>query len=100
MGALLLGTGERELVEASPFDRVWGIGFREKDVIKAGRDRWGQNLLGKALMEVRGLLRAEEDAGGEAHDVTVAGSENVGEEEEGKGMDLNDTQEHKREVEI
>jgi ribA/ribD-fused uncharacterized protein len=55
---LLLATGERELVEASPSDRIWGVGYVEKD---AGRNRvkWGQNLLGKALMEVRGRIREE-----------------------------------------
>lgn len=54
----LLGTGERELVEASPMDRIWGIGFAEMDA-GANRHRWGQNLLGKALMEVRRRLREE-----------------------------------------
>ncbi|KAF2006855.1 DUF1768-domain-containing protein [Amniculicola lignicola CBS 123094] len=55
----LLETGERELVEASPMDRIWGIGFGEKNAGKM-RDRWGQNLLGKALMNVRARLREEE----------------------------------------
>ncbi|CAF1199266.1 unnamed protein product [Didymodactylos carnosus] len=27
----LLGTGNRKLVEASPMDRIWGIGFSAKD---------------------------------------------------------------------
>jgi ribA/ribD-fused uncharacterized protein len=27
---LLLGTGTKELVEASPFDRLWGIGYSQK----------------------------------------------------------------------
>lgn len=55
---LLLGTGEREIVEASPMDRVWGIGF---GAARAGsvRGRWGLNLLGKALMAVRDELRKE-----------------------------------------
>jgi ribA/ribD-fused uncharacterized protein len=56
----LLGTGERELVEASPMDRIWGIGFG-KERAAANRGRWGQNLLGKALMQVRQELQAEED---------------------------------------
>jgi predicted NAD-dependent protein-ADP-ribosyltransferase YbiA (DUF1768 family) len=46
----LLATGERVLVEDSPYDYVWG-----------GRDRSGgysgRNLLGVALMEVRLELR-------------------------------------------
>lgn len=60
---LLLATGDRELVEASPFDRVWGIGFRAGDALRVSRDQWGANLLGKALMRVRDELRNE--AGGE-----------------------------------
>ncbi|KDQ49468.1 hypothetical protein JAAARDRAFT_42890 [Jaapia argillacea MUCL 33604] len=56
----LEGTGERELVEASPRDRIWGIGFGEKNAIGRGRAAWGLNLLGKALMEVRRTLREEE----------------------------------------
>jgi len=55
----LLGTGTRELVEASPRDRVWGIGFG-KDRAESVRERWGLNLLGKALMETRGRIRMEE----------------------------------------
>ena len=59
----LLATGDRLLVEASPLDRVWGVGFTEKNA-GANRHRWGQNLLGKALMVVRGRLE-EERAGAE-----------------------------------
>jgi ribA/ribD-fused uncharacterized protein len=56
---MLLATGDRELVEASPVDRIWGIGFKEEDA-ERNRKRWGQNLLGKALMEVRKRVREEE----------------------------------------
>lgn len=52
----LLSTGDRELVEASPFDRIWGIGFRAADA-EAARPAWGENLLGKELMAVRDILR-------------------------------------------
>ena len=57
----LLATGNRELVEASPYDRVWGIGFAAKEA-GANRARWGENLLGKALAIVRARIR-ERDAG-------------------------------------
>lgn len=59
---LLLETGERELVEATPVDRIWGVGFTEKEAEK-NRYRWGQNLLGKALERVRERLREEEEEG-------------------------------------
>jgi ribA/ribD-fused uncharacterized protein len=54
----LLGTGERVLVEASPYDRIWGIGLgRDADGAK-DPERWrGDNLLGFALMEARERLR-------------------------------------------
>jgi len=48
----LLGTGELILVEASPRDRIWGIGFGEKRAM-GEQERWGLNLLGQALMRVR-----------------------------------------------
>ncbi|EME41405.1 hypothetical protein DOTSEDRAFT_176519 [Dothistroma septosporum NZE10] len=54
----LLATGERELVEASPADRIWGIGFGAADA-EANRDKWGENRLGKAIMNVRERLRSE-----------------------------------------
>lgn len=56
----LLNTGERVLVEASPVDRVWGIGLAATDEGALDPKRWrGPNLLGFALMEARGRLRAE-----------------------------------------
>ena len=55
----LIDTGKRELVEASPRDRIWGIGYGAAAAMKVGRSRWGQNLLGKALMEVRRALAEE-----------------------------------------
>lgn len=60
--ALLLATGERELVEASPMDKIWGVGFGAERA-ESERERWGLNLLGKALMSVREKLRAEEAGG-------------------------------------
>ncbi|KAB5530543.1 hypothetical protein GE09DRAFT_395626 [Coniochaeta sp. 2T2.1] len=58
---LLLSTGERELVEASRFDPIWGIGFSAADAETTDRSLWGLNLLGKALMEVRKRLKEEDD---------------------------------------
>ncbi|MEV0176894.1 NADAR family protein [Streptomyces sp. NPDC050803] len=57
--AFLLGTGERVLVEASPMDRIWGIGLAANDEAAMDPERWrGPNLLGFALMEARERLRA------------------------------------------
>jgi len=56
--AYLLGTGERVLVEASPRDRIWGIGLGATDERATDAARWrGENLLGFALMEARARLR-------------------------------------------
>lgn len=46
----------KELVEAASRDRIWGIGFTANNALKTSRENWGQNLLGKALMEVRQRL--------------------------------------------
>ncbi|MFF1486239.1 NADAR family protein [Streptomyces sp. NPDC058319] len=55
----LLATGDRVLVEASPVDRVWGIGLAAGDEAASDPERWrGPNLLGFALMEARERLRA------------------------------------------
>ncbi|MFC8508225.1 NADAR family protein [Streptomyces sp. NPDC057411] len=56
--AFLVGTGSRVLVEASPLDRVWGIGLAADDPRARDPRRWrGLNLLGFALMEARERLR-------------------------------------------
>jgi ribA/ribD-fused uncharacterized protein len=57
--AFLLGTGQRVLVEASPMDRIWGIGLTHDDPAAAEPAKWrGLNLLGFALMQVRDTLRS------------------------------------------
>lgn len=76
MMRMLLDTGDRELVEvrlvlslfahiaklispqASPTDRIWGVGFGAANAGE-NREQWGENRLGKAMMAVRDRLRAE-----------------------------------------
>jgi ribA/ribD-fused uncharacterized protein len=56
----LLGTGSRVLVEASPRDRLWGIGMAASNEHATDPAHWrGLNLLGFALMEARARLRTE-----------------------------------------
>jgi ribA/ribD-fused uncharacterized protein len=53
----LLATGDQVLVEASPYDRIWGIGLKAIDEKAQDPETWqGQNLLGFALMDVRAEL--------------------------------------------
>ncbi|KAL2131566.1 hypothetical protein VTI74DRAFT_4890 [Chaetomium olivicolor] len=80
---LLLRTGDRELVEASPMDRIWGIGFGAARAGTVGRERWGLNLLGKALMAVRGELRRMEEGGRQEGGRGQEKEESKGGEEEG-----------------
>ncbi|MEU3499705.1 NADAR family protein [Streptomyces hundungensis] len=54
----LLATGDRVLVEASPLDRIWGIGLAADAPEAEDPRRWrGLNLLGFALTEARERLR-------------------------------------------
>lgn len=56
---ILLDTGDKIIVEASPYDKVWGIGMgvnNYPDILD--QSKWkGQNLLGESLMRVRKYLR-------------------------------------------
>ena len=54
----LLSTENRLLVEASPFDKTWGIGHTEKVAKTMDMNEWkGKNYLGECLMRVRDRLR-------------------------------------------
>ena len=60
MEKLLLNTGSMILAEASPRDRIWGIGLSATDCAASDHRHWrGFNLLGYALMKVREKLAAK-----------------------------------------
>jgi ribA/ribD-fused uncharacterized protein len=55
---LLLETENKTLVEASPYDKIWGVGLREENPLILDEKNWnGLNLLGKSLMKVREVLK-------------------------------------------
>ncbi len=54
----LVNTKTRVLVEASPVDRIWGIGLGADNPDRENPWKWkGLNLLGFALMQVREQLK-------------------------------------------
>ena len=56
----LLNTKDKILVEASPHDKIWGIGMDENDKDILNPTKWkGENLLGKALMKTRDCLKKQ-----------------------------------------
>lgn len=53
----LLATGNKEIVEASPEDPIWGIGLKASDPRAWDKSTWeGTNWLGIAIMQVRTKL--------------------------------------------
>lgn len=54
----LLNTNDRVLVEASPYDKIWGIGMSEDNPKCENPIQWnGTNFFGFCLMEIRDMLR-------------------------------------------
>ena len=53
-------TGNKVLVEASPYDTIWGIGMQESEAGITNPHNWkGLNQLGFALMEVQDDLKID-----------------------------------------
>lgn len=58
LAEFLLATGDLELVEASPYDRIWGVGLDAQSPAILHRRLWrGLNLHGKQTQRVRDTLR-------------------------------------------
>ncbi len=57
----LLSTGNKIIVEASPYDCIWGIGLDIQDNRILDPQKWrGTNWLGDAIMKVRTAIQKEE----------------------------------------
>jgi ribA/ribD-fused uncharacterized protein len=55
----LLQTGNKYLIEASPYDKIWGIGLSVNNPDVLDKSKWkGLNLLGDVLMDVRNNLKS------------------------------------------
>ncbi len=57
----LLATENKNLYEASPYDNIWGTGYNANETLEKinnnKQNKLGQNLLGRAIEEIRNELR-------------------------------------------
>ena len=53
---VLLSTGTRIIAEASPHDKIYGIGIAIHDEKRHDASNWGDNLMGQILVDVRNEL--------------------------------------------
>lgn len=61
LNKFLLETKNRILVEASPYDKIWGAGLSEDNPLINYPEQWpGKNLLGKILMQVRDYYNSDQ----------------------------------------
>ena len=90
-----MGTGGREIVEASRRDRVWGCGYSEEEA-EVHRELWGENLLGRCLGDVRRIIREREVEGWGEWDGDMGEG---GEDNEGKMKIDEEDNENNRDIE-
>lgn len=58
---LIMSYEGKTFVEASPYDKIWGIGLKEDNPDADDEEKWlGQNLLGQVLGRVREKIKKEE----------------------------------------
>jgi hypothetical protein len=77
----LEATGDRPLAKASPRDKIWRIGLG-LEAARLHKGPWpGRNLLGEAIMQVRGILRAEAEKEARARREAVVGGEAEGDDD-------------------
>lgn len=58
LNKILLATGDKQIIEASPLDNIWGVGMYSTHPDVEDPEKWkGQNLLGKVLESVRKVYR-------------------------------------------
>ena len=51
---MIILTGDKIIVECSPYDKIWGNGLDIVKTLKTPQNKWnGANRLGKALMKAR-----------------------------------------------
>lgn len=71
----LLATNDTVLVEASPFDCIWGVGLKESDPRINNSENWrGTNWLGEVLTVVRGFLKMDPTPYTTSQDPRIAGA--------------------------